>query len=61
MDKVRILRVIEYVGDRDAVESIVSRSIHGERSYNSGQGDVTIRVATVGIYPEILKMETPDA
>jgi hypothetical protein len=51
---VRVLRVIEYVGERSNVESTVSRSMQGEKQ----MGGLTIRAATIGTYPEIL--ETPD-
>lgn len=50
-DIVRILRVIEYVGPRSAIENQVMGSIHGERTF----GVVTIKAATVGTFPEILK------
>jgi len=52
-DKVRVLRVIEYSGSREAVEALISRSVNGEkfmRNY-SGLGEVTIKVATVGNFP----------
>lgn len=52
-DTVRVLRIIEYVGRRSAVEEAVKRSIHGERQCK----DYIIRVATVGNYPEILTTE----
>jgi hypothetical protein len=55
---VRVLRVIEYVGDREAVEDLVTKSIHGEKhisNYGKLLGQVTIRAATIGTYPEILE------
>lgn len=51
-DQVRVLRVIEYVGDRSAVEACVKASIHGEVEVK-GRG-YTIRAATIGTYPELL-------
>lgn len=51
-DQVRVLRVIEYVGNRSAVEACIKNSVHGELVIE-GRGYV-IRAATVGIYPEIL-------
>jgi hypothetical protein len=54
MDIVRVLRVIEYVGERDDVERIVRLSIHGEKDLGNG---MTIRAATVGTFPEILNKE----
>lgn len=54
-DLVRVLRVLEYVGDRAAVERQVKNSLHGEKSfYWNGLGQVIIRAATVGEYPELL-------
>ena len=58
MDKIRVLRVIEYVGPRDAVERVISTSIHGERRIPSGIGELIIRAATIGIYPEILEIDS---
>lgn len=51
MDKVRVLRIIEYTGPRDKVEDQVARSLHGEKRFTSG---VVIKAVTVGGYPEIL-------
>jgi hypothetical protein len=62
-DIVRVLRIYEFVGPREAVERQVSNSIHGERRFNiadltgenrSVRGYVRIRAATIGTYPEIL-------
>lgn len=50
-DNIRVLRVIEYTGPRDKVEDQVARSLHGEKRLPNG---VTIKAATVGVYPEIL-------
>jgi hypothetical protein len=56
-----VLRVIEYIGDRAAVEFTVNNSIQGEKlvKYNQYahpvEGSVTIKVATIGNYPEILE------
>ena len=50
MDKVRILRIIEYVGPRDQVEEQVTKSIHGSRKFR----DVVIRATTLGEAAEIL-------
>lgn len=49
-ENIRVLRVVEYSGTRRRVEGVVAASIHGERVY----GTVTIRAATIGLYPEIL-------
>lgn len=52
MDNIRILRIIEYTGPREKVEDQVARSLHGEKRLPNG---VTIKVATIGTYPEILQ------
>lgn len=54
MDKVRVLRIIEYTGSREFVEAQLLNSVHGERK---GIGDVVIRAATIGLYPEILEQK----
>lgn len=50
-DIVRVLRVIEYVGEREWVERTIERSIHG--TMKCGQGE--IRAAVVGAFPEVLR------
>lgn len=50
MDKVRVLRVVEYIGTREWVERTVARSLHGTMVLKDGE----IRAATVGAYPEVL-------
>ncbi len=52
MDKVRILRIIEYVGEREQVENTISHSIHGTKKMSN---DLEIRAATIGEFPEILE------
>lgn len=55
MDIVRVLRIVEIIGPRDLVEQQVTNSLHGERlGATSNMGQVVIRAATVGNYPEIL-------
>lgn len=56
-EQVRVLRIIEYVGDRDEVEATVRKSIQGEMQVRSknGRATLTIRAATIGAYPEILE------
>lgn len=54
-DKVRVLRIIEYVGPREAIEQQLQRSLHGQRSFPHRLGEVTIRAATIGEFPEILE------
>lgn len=59
MDSVRVLRVIEYTGERSLIEDLISESIHGERRYKrffkGVNGEVVIKAATLGLYPEILE------
>ena len=58
-DIVRVLRVIEYVGERADVEKQVAQSVHGEKR---GWGNCIIKAATIGLYPEILEQkDTRDA
>lgn len=54
-DTVRVLRIIEYVGPRSRVEEQLSRSMFGQRTFDGPAGKLTIRVATLGMYPEILE------
>lgn len=60
-DRVRVLRVIEYVGDRAWVERTIARSVHGTIQIpdpNDSRRVVgEIRAATVGTFPEILDRE----
>lgn len=52
---VRVLRIVEYVGPRDWVEKTVQESIHGTKHLGEMK---SIRAATIGEFPEILKTET---
>lgn len=51
-DIVRVLRIIEYVGEREAVEKNIATSITGTKIISK---NLTVNVATIGSYPEILK------
>jgi hypothetical protein len=57
-ERVRVLRVIEYIGPREWVEKTVAQSIHGTRRVPTG-GE--IRAATIGSYPEVLANLPDDA
>lgn len=48
-NKIRILRLIEYVGPRAAVEEQVKRSLHSIKETSSG---VVINVTTLGEFAE---------
>lgn len=48
-DKIRILRLIEYVGPRAAVEEQVKRSLHSTKETSRG---VFIRATTLGEFAE---------
>lgn len=48
-DIIRVLRVIEYIGPRDAVNNTIARSIHGTRQF----GRLTIHASVVAGFPEI--------
>ena len=50
-DQIRVLRVVEYIGQRKWVEETIARSIKGTKIV-SGFGQ--IRAATIGDYPELL-------
>ncbi len=51
-DKVRVLRVIEYVGPRHWVEATLLDSIQGTKVLGK---DRFISAATIGSFPEILE------
>ena len=53
-DIVRVLRIVEYIGKRSAVEEQIVRSLHGQREGILG---VTIRATTLGHYPDIMDKE----
>ena len=53
---VRVVRILEYVGDRKWVEDSIARSIQGERDCGSVSGAPRkIRAATLGLYPDVLE------
>jgi hypothetical protein len=54
MDKIRVLRVIEYIGDREWVEKTLEKSIHGTWKLPNNR---EIRVATIGDFAEIIQQE----
>lgn len=64
-DKVRILRIVEYTGDRAAIEQHFKNVLKGEKTFEvftdnrrdtEGKlGSLTIRAATLGEFPEILE------
>lgn len=53
---VRVLRVLEYVGEREFIEDLVERSIHGVKVLERGE----IRAATIGVYPDYLNLPDED-
>ena len=55
MHKIRVLRIIEYTGDRDRVERTLETSIHGTKTLDR----MSIRVATIGLTPELLESDKP--
>lgn len=59
-DIVRVLRILEYVGPREAVERTLTMNavpVNGESRFK----DLTIRSAVVGTYPEILEKQDAPA
>lgn len=53
-DNVKVLRLIEYIGPRQAVEAAVRQSIHGSKTFNDGNSRLIITVITIGEYPLLL-------
>lgn len=66
-EKVRVLRIIEYVGERAAIEKHFER-ITTQREFDVYQGGlsigrlgtVTMRSAILGQFPEVLEQATVD-
>lgn len=58
-DIVRVLRIVEYVGPREAIESQIERSIHGTRRFPVVDGEVVITATTLGTIPELLGNKQP--
>lgn len=59
---VRVLRVLEYVGDREWVENTIELSIQGVRAFHDEKRGVggEVRAATVGVYPDyVIEDEAP--
>lgn len=62
-DRVRVLRLIEYEGGREAVEQQLANSIHGTRVFqaswhngrSSGRGPLRITAVTLGLYPDVVE------
>lgn len=58
-EKIRVLRILEYVGDRKDIEEILARSIHGQRIVReprlTSKYGVIINAATIGLFPEIME------
>lgn len=60
-EQVRVLRLLEYVGDRRWVESQIRRSIHGEQVFysNDEHGGGVIRAVSLNEFPEIVAYVIP--
>lgn len=52
-DRVRVIRILEYVGPRSWVEKTVAKSIHGTKEISPTM-DATITGVTLGSFAEIL-------
>lgn len=48
---VRVLRIVEYTGERSWVEKTVTNSIHGTKHLGYG----SISAATIGAFPQVLE------
>jgi hypothetical protein len=70
-DIIRVLRVLEYVGPRDAVERHMLNVVHGTQLFGVRMSDsmydpiitktVTIRATTINPFPDVVgKEETSD-
>ncbi len=55
-DKVRVLRVIEYVGERELVEKQISKSLR-DGTHSKWTPGMSIKIATVGDFPEMFEKE----
>lgn len=63
-DVIRVLRLVEYIGPRAAVEEQIEKSIHGVRRIGDSQQDghwVRIRATTLGEAAEILSEAEAEA
>lgn len=56
-DVIRVLRVLEYVGEREAVERHLRSVLYGEKVLPK----YSIRAVTVGVVPDIFNQPTPTA
>lgn len=57
-DTIRVLRILEYTGPRDAVEDQINKSIHGIRLFGFAENTVQIRATTLGQFADILSKNT---
>jgi hypothetical protein len=59
MDRIRVLRIIEYVGPRDAVEKQIRMSLQGTRLGAAGAAGLSdpcvITAVTLGVVPEVIR------
>lgn len=55
-DIIRILRVIEYVGEREEIEKLVEESIQGTKRFTRNF-PIKITAVTLGAFPESLAKE----
>ena len=53
-DIIRVIRVVEYIGERAEVEKVINLSVKGTRIVND---KLTINAVTVGDFAEILKAQ----
>lgn len=54
--KIRVLRIIEYYGDQDAVNEAVEQATHGKLIIRGGKnGDYEVTAATVGAPPRLIR------
>lgn len=55
-DRVRVLRLIEYEGDRDVVEEQIAKSIQGTHIIpRANRNPLRITAVTLGVYPDVIE------
>lgn len=59
IDIIRVIRIYEFSGPREAVEKCVTHAVQGEKTFGAWGGEVRVRAATLGTYPELIE-RVPD-
>ncbi len=56
---VRIVRVLEYVGERKAIEDLLKKAVYGTKAFEYKGTPVEIRAATIGTFADLLDNPPP--